>query len=152
MIVERGRVLARKGDRAWVQCAARLDCQQCAEGKGCGAGLWSGLSAVDSHRLPATVRIPDIRPGDEVVLGLEEAALIQAAVYVYGVPLALMFASACTVHLLAAGELWTTLSALGGLAAGFIVSRRLTSRAEFESRYHPTIVGRAVAVSPVLPP
>ena len=142
MIVELGRVLERDGDRAWVQCATRLGCPRCAEGKGCGAGLWSGLSGVGSHSLPARVRIPDIHPGDDVVLGVEERALIQAAVYLYGVPLVSMLSSVLAVHALAAGELWTVVSALAGLAAGFALSRKLTSRAESESRYHPTIVGR----------
>lgn len=126
-----------------MECAAPLACRRCADGKGCGAGLWSGLSGRRSHRLPARVELPDIRPGDDVVLGIEEGALIQVAVYLYAVPLVCMLGCASAVHMIAANEQWTVLSALVGLTAGFAVSRWLSSRAESESRYHPLIVGRA---------
>ena len=115
----------------------------CAEGKGCGAGLWSGLSSASCYRLPARLQAPGIEPGDDVMLGIQESALIRAAVYVYGIPLASLLAAALTFHALAMGELWSVVAGLAGLTGGFFLSRRLTVRAEYGNTYQPLVVGRA---------
>lgn len=124
MIEEQGRVIDVTSAGVWVQTVKASTCSGCKAKKGCGhhllaAGRGSGQAA---HIYVSCDR--PLRVGDQVVLGISEQALLKAALWVYGLPLLLLFAGAAVGHWLAPGggdsSLW---GGLAGLLAGFAVNR-----------------------------
>ena len=91
MIEERARVIRSEGDYAWVETQRRSSCGSCAAKRGCGTGALSQVFAGRTQQMQ--VRNPiDAKAGDEVVLGIEEGALIKGSLAVYLIPLLTMMA------------------------------------------------------------
>jgi sigma-E factor negative regulatory protein RseC len=86
MIEEIGCVLSISGDQANVEIERRRACGQCAEQGYCGTAQitqWLGHRSV-----PLCVHnTVQARPGDRVVIGIEENAFLRATAWLYGVPL-----------------------------------------------------------------
>jgi sigma-E factor negative regulatory protein RseC len=139
MIEEHGRVVSSGDGRALIETRRRTGCTSCGERGGCGVAViadWLG-------RRPTRVDAADpfgTHAGDEVVLGIEERALLQAAAIAYLVPLAgvFLFALAAAV----AGMAETAIIAAGtvGLVAGIAMGRRLARRAVNHRLLQPRIL------------
>ena len=64
---------------------SRVACPRCAEGKGCGAGLFNG-----GRRQELQVDVPGdlvLSDGDTVTLSLSDSSILRAAIIAYGIPL-----------------------------------------------------------------
>lgn len=141
-----GRVSSLAAGTATVVVAAQLVCGRCAAGNGCGAGLVFSNDATRQFdvAIPAGMALSR---GDRVNLRLAPNNLLRAAMIVYGLPLVLMvlavvFASGFDFF---GSDAATVLFAMGGLAAGFIIGRRLLARAGACDRFVPVIDGRTDA-------
>src|SRR3972149_3643680 len=90
MIEETGTVVDVQGDIAWVGTQRRSTCERCSVNKGCGSAT---LAKVLGRRrsIVRAIRNVDAAVGDQVVLGLQDSALIRGSVAVYGAPLLAMF-------------------------------------------------------------
>lgn len=118
MITETGRVLEVGEGWAWVACRRQVECARCAEGRGCGGGVLGRLLGDRLHKVRAATGSVAVRPGDQVVIGLGEDAVLRAAAAVYLLPLVLALAGA------AVGAWWFgggDLAAVGGAVAGLLV-------------------------------
>lgn len=118
MIEQTGCVSRVADDRAWVTCRPAA-CRACAEGRGCGAGVFAGLLS----RAPSQVVIPrpaGLNPGDRVTIGLDERRLLSASLRMYGLPLAGLLAGALAGA--AAGGAGNDAAVLGGALAGLTVA------------------------------
>ncbi len=92
MIESPARVTRLEGDKAWVVSEAPASCGACG-GKGCGSSLFARM--VNPHEPEYLVDNPiEAKPGDPVVLGIQDGALLRAAAASYGVPLLLLLAGA----------------------------------------------------------
>ena len=89
MIVEQARVVEIAGNSVWVETQRKTVCGNCVASKGCGTGTLSKLFKIRSPRLRVT-GTPDVRTGDEVVIGIDEHAIVRGAFAVYTYPLLLM--------------------------------------------------------------
>jgi sigma-E factor negative regulatory protein RseC len=93
------------------------------------------------------------RVGDEVVIGLEEHAIVQGSLALYAAPLAFMLAAALLGEGLSARlEMTTTegltiLFGLGGLAGGFAWLRHYAKKIAKDPRYQPVIIRRVTALA-----
>ena len=116
---------------ARVELDERFACARCAEGRGCGAGLFGAGRERPVFEIPlksdrATGWTP--AAGDRVELTAAPGTLLEAAALAYGLPLAGAAGAALLAGLSGAGDFTAVLAALVGLVAAFVVSRRLQSR------------------------
>jgi sigma-E factor negative regulatory protein RseC len=123
MIEEQGRVIHSAAGRAEVQVTRRSACGQCGAA-GCAGATLAGLFKAR----PLVLAVDDplgTAPGDAVVLGLDEGALVRAAALAYLLPLAALMLAALAAGALGLGDGATLLAALTGLGAGVPLTRAL---------------------------
>jgi sigma-E factor negative regulatory protein RseC len=98
-------------------------CPRCAEGRGCGAGLFGRRNRAGVVSLPVPPTL-ELRPGQPVSLRLREQTLLGAALLVYGQPLAGAAIASGAAWLAGFGDPAAVLAALAGLVAGIATARR----------------------------
>ncbi len=145
MIEERATVVHTGEGIAWVQAGRKSACSGCSLSKGCGV---AALGRMMGDRC-ATLQVVDplsVRSGDEVIIGIEEQALLRGSLAVYIVPLVAMILSALAGSALLAP--WLGLPAEGssivtgllGLAGGLLWLSRFSRRVGRDARYRPVIL------------
>lgn len=139
MLEERGVVVAVGPDGVWVETRRKSACGECAQRSGCGTGALSGMFNPASSRFQIDTGHA-LRVGDEVLIGLEERALLRGSVVVYLLPLLLMFFSAVAGQALGGGEGFTLLAGGAGLVGGLFLAHRFSRRAAADARYRPVLL------------
>jgi len=131
MIEEQGRVVRLDGDFAEIVTEKRSACGSCSAKGGCGTSLLSTWFPQRhlSFRLKNEV---DARPGDPVIVGLDEALLQRSSMLLYAFPLAgLLLGAIAGEHgfefLALPSELGAVLVGLLGLIAALFLVRLLTN-------------------------
>lgn len=124
MIEQSGQVSRVEGSAAWITCRP-AQCRACMEGRGCGAGVFTALQ----NRRCSTIRVSDaagLRPGEQVVLGLDERRLLAAAARLYGLPLLGLIGGVLAGALAggAANDTAVLIGALAGLAVSLLFQGR----------------------------
>jgi sigma-E factor negative regulatory protein RseC len=115
LIESPARIQRLEGDIAWVVSEAPSSCGACA-GKGCGSSVFARFWHADLPEYPVANPI-GAQPGDAVVIGLPEGALLHAALASYGLPLTLLLAGAA-----AGGIPFGEPGAIGGGLCGLILA------------------------------
>lgn len=154
MIEERAVVVAREGAHAWVERERRSACGSCAVNKGCGTGVLAQVLGRRMMRLKVLNPVA-AEPGDAVVLGLDERALVRGSLAVYMVPLAALFAFGLLGEALgaqwgASSEAPAVLFALAGLGGGLWWLRGYSRRLAGDTRYAAVILRRERAAPAVV--
>ncbi|PXX90254.1 sigma E positive regulator RseC/MucC [Marinobacter vulgaris] len=127
MITETGRVVAVTGDRVWVQTIRTSACESCSARQGCGQRALAGVSGGRANQVLVANSL-GARVGDEVTVAIDESALLGASLLVYALPLVLMVLGTVSGHQLSEGHDGAAmLGAAVGMAAGFMVARRIGS-------------------------
>lgn len=124
MIRERARVLDPFVGGAWVRTEAQSGCARCAAGQGCGSATLGRLLGDRLTRVEVSSAEP-LAPGALVEIGVDERVLTQAALVVYGLPLALLLLGAGAATLLGGGDLAAAGGAALGLLGGALAARRI---------------------------
>lgn len=144
MIETYGKVVE-KGDGALrVQYRRLSTCGHCAQRDGCGVSTLGRVFAGPDDALCLKTSL-DLQRGDELVLGLDESALLQAAFWAYLLPSLLMLIAALAAAAFGATQLGIALAALLGLAAGLALAAQHSARPERKQAYLPVVL-RATAV------
>lgn len=127
MITESGKVVALEGSRAWVQTIRTSACQSCSARSGCGQRALASVTGGRANRVRVDNTV-GARVGDEVVLGIDEQALLRASLWVYGAPLLLLVVGCIAgFRWFGASDLSAVIGAVVGLAVGFWLVRRWQS-------------------------
>ncbi|MBN4079066.1 SoxR reducing system RseC family protein [Beggiatoa alba] len=153
MIEEHARVVALNADDVWVETQRRSACGTCAVNKGCGTAtlakvLGNKRSQVRALNPKATV----VTVGDEVIIGIDERALVRGSLAVYIVPLLALFMFAGLGQVLGTQllfenpELASIVFGLLGLALGFVWVWRFTRHIGNDQRYQPVLLRRVLPV------
>ncbi|MEJ2514780.1 MAG: SoxR reducing system RseC family protein [Gammaproteobacteria bacterium] len=142
MITEAGRVLALEGDHAWIACRRQVECARCAEGKGCGGGVLGRLLGDRLHRVRAGTGGLALEVGDQVLIGLQEDAVMRAAVVVYLVPLVLAVIGGLAGYSVSDADLAAAVGAAAGIALGLGWARDFGRRHETDARFQPVVLRR----------
>jgi sigma-E factor negative regulatory protein RseC len=148
MIEETATVVGIQDDYAIVETRQRAACGSCESSGSCSTSVLSGLFKRKHNQLIVLNPI-HARPGEEVVIGLQETALIKASFMAYLLPLLCMMLAAISVKLLAAhfnlqaGELPIAIGGLLGLLAGLILFKRITARKRSDPAYQAVILRQA---------
>jgi sigma-E factor negative regulatory protein RseC len=148
VIEETARVVRVQGRYAWVQTLRRTACEGCGSGSECGVGA----VAVGLWRRPLQLRALNgvgVGEGEQVVVGLNEGALVTGSLAVYFIPLVALLGGALLGKVAAeqwgwgGADGWSIASGLVGLGLGLLWTRRFGLRAAADSRYEPVILRRA---------
>ena len=142
MIEQLGTVVEVRDGAAGITASAASACGGCASQGGCGtASLMRFFQR--RQRLLWARNAPAARPGDQVLVGLDEGALVRAALAAYAVPLAGLLVGAMLGERLAdpnLKELGAAVAGLMGLLVGLAVSYRLGRNLAGKRRYQAEIL------------
>ena len=129
MITEQAVVTACENGQVEVRLQRASACGHCELSKGCGTGAIGRL--LGNRSRPFRVETDrDLKPGDEVLLGVSEAALVRASLLVYGLPLIAMITTGLLAALAGLAEPWVALICVAGFFTGFRYASRLARRLE----------------------
>ena len=135
------RVVRVDGTTAWFEPEQTTSCGSCASSAGCGAGA-TGIGTVASRnavRRFTLENVNQLRPGERVVVGVYDRALLKASLTAYALPLA----TTLTAGGIAEGAYGSDLATMAAMAGGFafgllaarVAARRLASRGELAPRF-----------------
>jgi len=142
MIEETAKVITIKDRFAWVETERKTTCGTCAVNKGCGTSV---LSQVLGNKRASIRILNDIgaKPGDAVVIGIQEGTLVKGSMMIYMLPLIIMLGGALVGSLVTSlfgidyTEGWQILFSLGGLVIGFywvnVFSERIAQNADYQA-------------------
>lgn len=147
MIEETARVICVDESGVWVEAERRSTCSACAVNKGCGTAALSRVLGRRSTRMRVLSDQP-LHNGDQVIIGIDEQALVRGSLAVYAVPLLALILGALLGELGAKqglwgdGELASVLLGLGGLAGGLFWLRGFTRAIAGDRHYQPVVLRR----------
>ena len=144
MIEEQAIITACDGEFAWVEARKQTACGGCELKGGCGTSVLSKWLSPRINRMRALNEI-EAEVGDQVIVGLQEGALLRGAFMVYLFPLLMMVAAAIIMQMLGsdASEMLVILAGAGGLVLASLVLRRHHHRIQHDPRYQPVILRKA---------
>ena len=102
-------------------------CARCRAGRGCGAGVFTGVPRQRVIRLPVP-RGERIEVGAEVTVRIPGESLLRAALLAYGLPLAGLIGGGVAGFALDGGDVVAALAAAAGLAVGAFAARSQAHR------------------------
>lgn len=143
MIEETARVIDVRDSKVLLETERKSTCQSCSVKAGCGT---STLAKVVGRRSSQFVvdNTLGVQVGDQVIVAVEESALVQGSLLMYLMPLLFMFALGIIGEYLFASELLTVLTSLLGLALGMLVVRYVLLQSRLKSSIQPHLVRRVL--------
>ena len=145
MLEDQSTVVGCEGEYVWVQTQRKSSCGNCSVKGGCGTQL---LSKVMGNKVSQVKCLNDkqLKTGDQVIIGIDENALLSGSFIVYFLPLLLMLVFGGLA--LGLAQLFFTdlndLFAVAGSAAGLIIGLRyadkITSNKKNSSQYQPVVL------------
>ena len=149
MIEERARVIAVENNQLLLEAETRVACNACAAKQGCGTFVLSRWVGRKLTRFQAQNTV-NARVGDEVVVGLDEEAMLKGSVLVYLLPLLAMIGFALLADSLisvdvASRDLLVLISAVAGFALMLVVSRLMLSSGDNKTRLTPVVLRKNIA-------
>lgn len=137
-IQEQGVVVAVLSDGVWIETQRQSGCQSCSSRGGCGVGIMQKALNRRQHKVRVQTDLP-VQVGDHVRLLLPAAALVQASVLMYLLPLLGLIAGAVAGQILFSSDG----ASIGSAALGFIFVLLLIARQQNglsrSGRYAPRI-------------
>ena len=153
MIEEHAQVVALNAEGVWVETQRRTACGQCSANKGCGTATLAKVLGNKRSRVRAlNPKATSVAVGDEVIIGIDEQALVRGSLAVYTVPLLSLFVFGLLGQLLGTQLLfgdseWLSIGfSLFGLVLGFAWVRRFTGRIASDERYQPVLLRSVLPV------
>jgi len=146
MITEEAVVTRCESGQAEVRLQRASACGHCELSQGCGTGAIGRLLGNRSRPLMIETQ-QDLKPGDRLLLGLSETALVKASLTVYGLPLLLMIIAGLLAALLGWADRWVALLSIVGFLGGYKFASYLTQKLEAD-RLTPYIVDIRVNPGP----
>lgn len=151
MIEEFAKVVAFDGDDVWVETQRQSACGQCAANKGCGTATLAKVLGNKRTRVRVlNPRSTKVSIGDEIVVGIEEQALVRGSLAIYLAPLLALFLSGLLADVLAGQlniakpEIFIIIISLIGLGLGFVWVKRFSRVISSDSRYQPVLLHRVL--------
>jgi len=151
MIEERAKVVNIDGSDIWVETQRRSACDHCAVNKGCGTSVLAKVIGVKSSRV--RVLNPDekkVSIGDEIVVGINEQALVRGSMIIYLLPLVFLFVFGLLGQTLSVQmnimtpDVMAILAGLSGLLLGFSLVKLFSIQIGSDSRYQPVLLHRVI--------
>jgi sigma-E factor negative regulatory protein RseC len=145
MIEEQAVVISCEGDSAEVETQRKSACGDCSASGVCGTAAVTQMFG--NRRSVLRVANPiAARPGDRVVIGVEDSVITYASFISYMVPVFALILTAILSQFIAARlgvvatEPYAILGGLFGLTFGLLLVRRFSNRINQDRRYQPAIL------------
>ena len=145
LLEERGQIVQVEGDYAWIEVARKPGCSSCATRSECGTAVLAKAMSSKPVLIKAVNMIAaDV--GDEVVVGIEQKALMAGSFSVYAAPLLLMLFAALLGDFFGQKfyvEYHNVISmafALLGLLLGFFWLKNYSKKASHNESYQPSLI------------
>ncbi|WP_151704125.1 SoxR reducing system RseC family protein [Nitrincola alkalilacustris] len=141
MLEETALVTDVKGTSISVRTVRKSACDSCQAEAGCGQKRITQLLIREATDMAIdNPQCLDVRVGSQVLIGLNEGALVRASLILYLLPLVMMILAALVSSQIFHHELWQILSAVTGLLAGFLCGRILSARLLSTGDYRPVLL------------
>jgi sigma-E factor negative regulatory protein RseC len=138
MMEASGTVVAVEGEWVWVETESRSACSHCGRGS-CSTSLIAKWAGARPHRLRLLNRL-QLRPGQQVVLGIPDQVLVAASLRAYLSPLFAMLGAAALAAMLGLGDPVQALAALAGLVGGLALTAKAASSRPTCDRFAPLLL------------
>lgn len=148
MIEETARVVLVDGEYAFVETERRASCGSCQSQGSCATSVLAGLFKRRYNQLKV-LNTELAKPGEQVVIGLQEQALLKLSVLAYLLPLFWMILMAMAAQhfsgyfTLFSGELPQVIGGLLGLIGGFFLLRLLAHKNRHDPGYQAVMLRHA---------
>ena len=144
MIEQTAKVLHIENDDVVIEVKRQTACGSCSAKAGCGKSLLDNVFRVK----PLLLSIPntiEAKENDDVIVGLNESAIVQASFYLYFFPLFIMIMSAMLTGLVFTGqysEILSIVAAAFGLFGGGYLSRSILEKKgkDSENFFKPMLI------------
>jgi sigma-E factor negative regulatory protein RseC len=141
MIEEHASVVDVFADSVLIESSRSSACGQCQAKKSCGQKAISEWASSKMARLE--IDNPDrilVKPGDNVIVGIDEGSFLKASALMYLLPLVLMIAFGGVAQSLAVSELIIIVLSFVGLLVGFLGAKLLSRQLERRCQYRPVLL------------
>ena len=140
MLEEQALVVAVDDDGVRVETCRQSACQSCSAKSHCGHSLLGKISKGQIQQFYVSTDL-ELKPGDQVVLGLGEQAFIKGSALVYLMPLlAMMLMAVIGEQLFGNNSLMSFFLAATGLLSGFLLVRWYSRKNQFNPEYQPVVL------------
>ncbi|NOZ37762.1 MAG: SoxR reducing system RseC family protein [Gammaproteobacteria bacterium] len=147
MIEETAVVVKCEGEFAWVEAQRKSACGHCSVNKSCGTGTIAKIWGQKSSQMKAINKVHACE-GDTVLVGLQEAALVQGSLIIYLLPIVSMILFAIFgKHMAGQWQLASVdgtsvlFAVIGFLLAGILI-KIYSKRISADARYQPVVLKR----------
>lgn len=149
MLKETGAVVAIEEDGLWVETVQQSACASCAAKTGCGTQVLAKFTAAKNMTFVKAFFDQQSKNlawqvGDRAILGIEENALVKAAIIAYGLPLVFMLVTAGLVSQWVQLDFVVALSAFVGLVGGAILVRLFLRFSRGNTNFHAIVLGKTI--------
>lgn len=122
----------------WVESISRSSCSQCSSSS-CATSVISKLFGLKRNLLRMENKL-QAKVGDQVIIGIPDNVLVKASIWAYLVPVLSMLLVTLMAVMQGAGDAVQVLSALSGLALGFMLVGRMTRSTKNISSFDPQLL------------
>ncbi|MCB1755022.1 MAG: SoxR reducing system RseC family protein [Gammaproteobacteria bacterium] len=150
MLIEDARVVHSNGNRLWAETRGQSACSSCNQ-TACSSSVLSGLIKPGLTRIELENTL-GAKPGDTIVIGIEDGVLVRLAVLAYLWPLVSMIGIAILARVSGVGEAGQVVAAISGLLGGFALVRAVTGHSVNKNRQPEMIKVKGQAAASVLRP
>jgi len=120
-------------------------CGICGQTRGCGNATWGKLLG-HQQSFPQAENLINAKVGDLVVIGIEEKMILNAALWLYAIPLLCLFVGAGLGQLLFKQDLQVMFASFTGLFFGLFVVKQAVNQTGFFGRYLHVNLNQSKAV------
>ena len=139
MIKEKAIVTRREGNQVVIEMQRQSVCGHCELNNGCGTGAIGRLLGHRNKPLKITSKM-DLKPGDQVILGIQDRAYLNASLIIYGLPLlGLISGGLLSQWIFGESDFNAFAGAAIGLTLCLIFSNQI-SRYRFSQQFNPEIL------------
>lgn len=148
MVEQEAKVITVEGDQLVLEAETTSSCQACEVKSGCGTSVLSKWVGRKFTHFQAKNTV-DAHVGDQVVVGLSEAALVRGSVSIYLLPLLGMIIAAVIADVLLsqdaiARDLFITLSAFAGFGAALGLCRAYLAKERLRQELTPVVLRKII--------
>lgn len=141
MIEETASVIDTRDGLALLETQRKSACQSCSVQSGCGTSTLAKVVGRRSSQIVVDNTL-GVKPGEQVVVAIEESALVQGSFLVYLLPLVIMLAAGVFAERVFESELITIISALAGLFISVFLVRIILYLSGLKKSLRPYLVRR----------
>lgn len=144
MVEEKAMVVAIEGEDVLLQTQRRSACQSCSVKQGCGTSVLAKVVGQRSSQI-LVLNTLDANVGDEVIIGINDNALVKGSLLIYAVPLIFLLTGALLGELWAHtygfnAELASIVSAVVGFLLAMVLIRYSLYKTQFKNEIQPHLL------------